>query len=188
MQARNHENSDEIRAPPVRYLDLANRLFTITVRTPSVTTLFGEKSNKEAIAPFRMSHASRRHPTGQTGYINLSQHDHRETAPIWKCTLHAARPWKNRELEASLFIHIGTPLVWLATGQPEKPMSNHRLGLAVIPFASDFSLSKVGIANKVLRFEPQLVNHQLFRIILRCIKSIFPAASRTSQGDSDMMQ
>ena len=42
MQARNHENSDEIRAPPVRHLDLATRPFTITVRTPSVTTLFGE--------------------------------------------------------------------------------------------------------------------------------------------------
>ena len=27
MQARNHENSDEIRAPPVRYLDLATRAF-----------------------------------------------------------------------------------------------------------------------------------------------------------------
>ena len=45
MQARNHENSDEIRAPPVRHLDLATRPFTITVRTPSVTTLFGEKWN-----------------------------------------------------------------------------------------------------------------------------------------------
>ena len=42
MQARNHENSDEIRAPPVRHLDLATRPFTITVRTPSVTTLCGE--------------------------------------------------------------------------------------------------------------------------------------------------
>ena len=44
MQARNHENSDEIRAPPVRHLDLATRPFTITVRTPSVTTLLGNKS------------------------------------------------------------------------------------------------------------------------------------------------
>lgn len=61
-----------------------------------------KESNTEAIAPFRMSHASRRHPTGQTGYINLPQRDHQETAPIWKCTLHAARRWKNRELEASL--------------------------------------------------------------------------------------
>ena len=43
MQARNHENSDEFRTQPVRHLDLATRLFTITVRTPSVTTLFGEK-------------------------------------------------------------------------------------------------------------------------------------------------
>ena len=44
MQARNHENSDEIRAPPVPHLDLATRPFTITVRTPSVTTLFGEST------------------------------------------------------------------------------------------------------------------------------------------------
>ena len=43
MQARKHENSDEFCAPPVRHLDLATRLFTPTVRTPSVTTLFGEK-------------------------------------------------------------------------------------------------------------------------------------------------
>ena len=42
MQARNHENSDEFCAHPVRYLDLATRPFTLTVRTPSVTTLFGE--------------------------------------------------------------------------------------------------------------------------------------------------
>ena len=44
MQARNHENSDEICAQPVRHLDLATPAFyfTITVRTPSVTTLFGE--------------------------------------------------------------------------------------------------------------------------------------------------
>ena len=41
-QARNHENSDEFCAPPVRHLDLATRPFTTTVRTPSVTTLFGE--------------------------------------------------------------------------------------------------------------------------------------------------
>ena len=47
MQARNHENSDEIRAPPVRHLDLATRPFTTTVRTPSVTTLFGEKRIKK---------------------------------------------------------------------------------------------------------------------------------------------
>ena len=43
MQARNHENSDEFRAPPVRHLDLATPAFTPTVRTPSVTTLFGEQ-------------------------------------------------------------------------------------------------------------------------------------------------
>ena len=43
MQARNHENSDEIRPTPVRHLDLATPAFTTTVRTPSVTTLFGEK-------------------------------------------------------------------------------------------------------------------------------------------------
>ena len=43
MQARNQENSDEIRPTPVRHLDLATPAFTITVRTPSVTTLFGEK-------------------------------------------------------------------------------------------------------------------------------------------------
>ena len=43
MQARNHENSDEICAQPVRHLDLSTPAFTITVRTPSVTTLFGEK-------------------------------------------------------------------------------------------------------------------------------------------------
>ena len=43
MQARNHENSDEICAQPVRHLDLATPAFTTTVRTPSVTTLFGEK-------------------------------------------------------------------------------------------------------------------------------------------------
>ena len=43
MQARNHENSDEFRAPPVRHLDLATPAFTTTVRTPSVTTLFGVK-------------------------------------------------------------------------------------------------------------------------------------------------
>ena len=43
MQTRNHENSDEICAQPVRHLDLATPAFTITVRTPSVTTLFGEK-------------------------------------------------------------------------------------------------------------------------------------------------
>ena len=42
MQARNHENSDEICAQPVRHLDLATPAFTTTVRTPSVTTLFGE--------------------------------------------------------------------------------------------------------------------------------------------------
>ena len=48
MQARNHENSDEIRAPPVRHLDLATRPFTTTVRTPSVTTLFGEKHQEES--------------------------------------------------------------------------------------------------------------------------------------------
>ena len=42
MQTRNHENSDEICAQPVRHLDLATPAFTITVRTPSVTTLFGE--------------------------------------------------------------------------------------------------------------------------------------------------
>ena len=42
MQARNHENSDEFRTQPVRHLDLDTRPFTITVRTPSVTTLFGE--------------------------------------------------------------------------------------------------------------------------------------------------
>ena len=56
MQARNHENSDEICAQPVRHLDLATPVFYyyrknpkcyhtvwgITVRTPSVTTLFGE--------------------------------------------------------------------------------------------------------------------------------------------------
>ena len=42
IQARNHENSDEICAQPVRHLDLATRAFTTTVRTPSVTTLFGE--------------------------------------------------------------------------------------------------------------------------------------------------
>ena len=45
MQARNHENSDEFRPTPLRHLDLNTRLFTITVRTPSVTTLFGEKKN-----------------------------------------------------------------------------------------------------------------------------------------------
>ena len=45
MQARNHENSDEICAQPVRHLDLSTPAFTITVRTPSVTTLFGEKSS-----------------------------------------------------------------------------------------------------------------------------------------------
>ena len=45
MQARNHENSDEIRPTPVRHLDLATPAFTITVRTPSVTTLFGEKTS-----------------------------------------------------------------------------------------------------------------------------------------------
>ena len=44
MQARNHENSDEICAQPVRHLDLATPAFTITVRTPSVTTLFGEQN------------------------------------------------------------------------------------------------------------------------------------------------
>ena len=44
MQARNQENSDEIRPTPVRHLDLATPAFTITVRTPSVTTLFGEIS------------------------------------------------------------------------------------------------------------------------------------------------
>ena len=44
MQARNHENSDEICAQPVRHLDLATPAFTTTVRTPSVTTLFGEKN------------------------------------------------------------------------------------------------------------------------------------------------
>ena len=33
---------DEIRPTPVRHLDLATPAFTITVRTPSVTTLFGE--------------------------------------------------------------------------------------------------------------------------------------------------
>ena len=43
MQARNHENSDEIRPTPVRHLDLATPAFTTTVRTPSVTTLFGEQ-------------------------------------------------------------------------------------------------------------------------------------------------
>ena len=42
IQARNHENSDEICAQPVRHLDLATPAFTATVRTPSVTTLFGE--------------------------------------------------------------------------------------------------------------------------------------------------
>ena len=42
MQARNHENSDEICAQPVCHLDLSTPAFTITVRTPSVTTLFGE--------------------------------------------------------------------------------------------------------------------------------------------------
>ena len=42
IQARNHENSDEICAQPVRHLDLATPAFTTTVRTPSVTTLFGE--------------------------------------------------------------------------------------------------------------------------------------------------
>ena len=57
IQARNHENSDEFRTQPVRHLDLATPAFyyyrknpkcyhtvwgTITVRTPSVTTLFGE--------------------------------------------------------------------------------------------------------------------------------------------------
>ena len=47
MQARNHENSDEIRPTPVRHLDLATPAFTITVRTPSVTTLFGEKMTKK---------------------------------------------------------------------------------------------------------------------------------------------
>ena len=48
MQARNHENSDEICGQPVRHLDLATPAFTfitITVRTPSVTTLFGEKTS-----------------------------------------------------------------------------------------------------------------------------------------------
>ena len=45
MQARNHENSDEICAQPVRHLDLSTPAFTITVRTPSVTTLFGEPGN-----------------------------------------------------------------------------------------------------------------------------------------------
>ena len=39
MQARNHENSDEFRAPPVRHLDLATRPFTITVRTITYTQL-----------------------------------------------------------------------------------------------------------------------------------------------------
>ena len=48
MQTRNHENSDEICAQPVRHLDLATPAFTITVRTPSVTTLFGEKKNLKA--------------------------------------------------------------------------------------------------------------------------------------------
>ena len=45
MQARNHENSDEFCTEPVRHLDLATPAFTTTVRTPSVTTLFGEKSD-----------------------------------------------------------------------------------------------------------------------------------------------
>ena len=49
MQARNHENSDEIRPTPVRHLDLATPAFTITVRTPSVTTLFGEKKYEERV-------------------------------------------------------------------------------------------------------------------------------------------
>jgi len=53
MQARNHETSDEIRAPPVRHLDLATRPFTITVRTPSVTTLFGEKTLKKKQNEFK---------------------------------------------------------------------------------------------------------------------------------------
>ena len=48
MQARNHENSDEIRVPPVRHLDLATRPFTLTVRTPSVTTLFGAENQNQA--------------------------------------------------------------------------------------------------------------------------------------------
>ena len=43
LQARKHENSDEFRPTPVRHLDLATRLFTPTVRTPGVTTLFGER-------------------------------------------------------------------------------------------------------------------------------------------------
>ena len=50
MQARNHENSEEFCAPPVRHLDLATRLFTITVRTPSVTTLFGEKTSADFLS------------------------------------------------------------------------------------------------------------------------------------------
>ena len=42
MQARNHENSDEIYAQPVRHLHLVTPAFTITVKTLSLTPLFGE--------------------------------------------------------------------------------------------------------------------------------------------------
>ena len=42
MEARNHENSDEFRPPPLRHLDLPPRPFTSTVRTPSVNhTVWG---------------------------------------------------------------------------------------------------------------------------------------------------
>ena len=55
MQTRNHENSDEICAQPVRHLDLATPAFTITVRTPSVTTLFGEKQQQfTPLRPLRL--------------------------------------------------------------------------------------------------------------------------------------
>ena len=72
IQARNHENSDEICAQPVRHLDLATPAFTTTVRTPSVTTLFGEKHILQDLTEFDPSNSMEGQPPkkrGQTGSL-----------------------------------------------------------------------------------------------------------------------
>ena len=55
MQARNHENSDEIRAQPVRHLDLATPAFYTYRKNPKCYhTVWGKRKKPKTATPWTL--------------------------------------------------------------------------------------------------------------------------------------